>query len=260
MLHYRFLFEQLVRRELRARYKGSALGLLWYLVNPLLLMAVYGLIFGVFIKSATTSEHDYLLFLFVGLIVWLFFSQALLAAATALTEQASLVSRVRFPRLAIPASVVTVQMITFCALLLLVLPVAAGVRGILGAPLLLLVPLVACLYAFVLGVCLVASILHAYFRDVHPILSALLLPWFFLTPIYFVPEKAPGVAGSSVARTFLEWVNPIAPFIRALRAVVYGGVWPSAGELAYVAIAAVLALAAGQALFRRLEGELAVVL
>ena len=74
MLRYRFLFEQMVRRELRQKYKGSALGVLWYLVNPLALMAAYGLMFGVLLKVPGTRTDDYLLFLFVGLIVWFFFS------------------------------------------------------------------------------------------------------------------------------------------------------------------------------------------
>jgi ABC-type polysaccharide/polyol phosphate export permease len=259
VLQYRYLFEQLVRRELRQRYKGSALGILWYLVNPLLLMGVYGLLFGVLLKARGTSTHDYLLFLFVGLIVWLFFSQSLLSAASSLLEQSALVARVRFPRETVPASVVTVQLITFCVLLALALAVTAAVRGI-GVGLVLLVPLVACLFAFALGLALVVSILHAYFRDVQPILAAVLLPWFFLSPIFFQPSQVSGIAHRHWLEVLLNWGNPVAPFIRALRSAVFDGSLPSAGVLAYVVAASTVALIAGIALFRRLEGELAVVL
>ncbi|HEV3229051.1 MAG TPA: ABC transporter permease [Solirubrobacteraceae bacterium] len=259
MLEYRYLFGQLVRRELRQRYKGSALGILWYLVNPLLLMGVYGLLFGVLLKARGTSTHDYLLFLFVGLIVWLFFSQSLLAGASSLLEQSALVARVRFPRETVPASVVTVQLVTFCALLALALLVAVALRGT-GVGLVLLVPLVVCLYAFALGLALVVSILHAYFRDVQPILAAVLLPWFFLSPIFFQPSQVSGIAHRHWLEILLNWGNPVAPFIRALRSVVFDGTVPSAGVLAYVVIAAALALAIGLTLFRRLEDELAVVL
>src|SRR5260370_22245355 len=113
---YRYLFEQLVRRELRQRYKGSALGILWYLVNPLMLMGVYGLLFGVLLKARGTSTHDYLLFLFVGLIVWLFFSQSLLSAASSLVAQSALVARVRFPRATVPAAAVIVHPVPFSPL------------------------------------------------------------------------------------------------------------------------------------------------
>ena len=80
MLRYRYLFEQMVRRELRARYKGSALGVIWYLVNPLVLMGAYTLMFGV-ILDAFPGIEDYPLFLLVGIVVWAFFSGSVLAAA-----------------------------------------------------------------------------------------------------------------------------------------------------------------------------------
>ena len=81
-LRYRFLFEQMVRRELRRKYQGSALGVAWYVVNPLVLMGAYYLMFGVVFKVA--EHEDYPLFLMVGLVVWIFFSQSLLSAAPAL--------------------------------------------------------------------------------------------------------------------------------------------------------------------------------
>jgi ABC-type polysaccharide/polyol phosphate export permease len=258
MLRYRYLFEQMVRRELRQKYKGSALGVLWYVVNPLVLMGAYGVMFGVLLKAV--SIPDYPLFLFVGLIVWLFFSQSLLGAATSLLDQSSLVAKVRFPRETVPASVVTVQLVTFLVLLALAAPVAVGVRGSLGVALLLLVPVVVCLYAFVLGLSLVVAVLHAHFRDVQPILAAALLPWFFLTPIFFRVGALPGLRGHAWAEALLRWVNPVAPFVEAVRSVLYDGAVPAAGVLAYLPAAAAVALAGGWLVFRRLEGELAVVL
>jgi ABC-type polysaccharide/polyol phosphate export permease len=74
VLRHRFLFEQMVRRELRQKYKGSALGVLWYLINPVVLMGAYALVFSVLLKGANIP--DYPLFLIAGMIVWVFFSQA----------------------------------------------------------------------------------------------------------------------------------------------------------------------------------------
>jgi lipopolysaccharide transport system permease protein len=257
VLRYRYLFEQMVRRELRQKYKGSLLGVLWYVVNPLVLMAAYALMFGVLLEAVDID--DYPLFLFVGLIVWVFFSQSLLAAATSLLEQASLVAKVRFPRETVPASVVTVQAVTFLVLLALVAPVAVVLRG--ADPALLLLPvLVACLYAFVLGAALVVAVMHAYFRDVQPILAAALLPWFFLTPIFFRVQDLPGLEGHGWAEALLRWANPVAPFVEGVRSVLYDAAAPGLDTLAYVLAAGALALAAGVALFRRLERELAVVL
>ncbi|HWC25451.1 MAG TPA: ABC transporter permease [Solirubrobacteraceae bacterium] len=251
---YRYLFEQMVRRELRQKYRGSALGVLWYLINPLVLMGAYYLMFGVIFDQP--SEPDYALFLLVGLVVWVFFNQALVSAAPSLLDQGALIRKARFPREIIPASVVTVQLVTFLALLALLAPITIAIRGTVDAALLVLPLVLACLFAFVLGFALAVSILHAYFRDVAPILSAALLPWFFVSPIFFRPES---ITQQETARFVLEWVNPIAPFIAAVRDVLYGGVVPAAPELAYVLLAAALALLGGHALFRRLQGELAVV-
>jgi len=257
VLRYRYLFQQLVRRELRQRYRGSVLGLLWYLVNPLVLMGAYWLMFGHLLKAV--SEEDYPLFLMVGLIVWLFFSQSLISSAAAFISNGPLIGKVRFPRQTIPASVVSVQFVTFGVLLLLLTPVTVAVRGTFGPALLLLPYIVLCLFGFVLGFSLMVAVMHAYYRDIEPILSAALLPWFFLSPIFFQPGHLPGVEGNEWARIALTWLNPVAPFIDATRSVLYAGVSPSLTTLAYIALAASMLLGCGNLLFRRMERELAVV-
>ncbi|MEJ7797011.1 MAG: ABC transporter permease [Solirubrobacteraceae bacterium] len=254
---HRYLFEQLVRRELRQKYKGSALGVLWYLINPLVLMGAYYLMFGVIFDQA--SEPDYALFLLVGLVVWVFFNQAVMSAAPSLLDHGALVRKARFPREAIPASVVCVQLVTFLALIALLTPITIAIRGTLDTALLVLPLVLACLFAFVLGLALAVSILHAYFRDVAPILSAALLPWFFLSPIFFDPAHLDRFSDNTLALFVLEWVNPVAPFIVAVREVIYGGELPTGPVLAYIAVAAAISLAGGLTLFRRLQGELAVV-
>ena len=255
MRRHAFLFEQLVRRELRQKYQGSVLGVAWYVVNPLVLMGAYYLLFGVVFKAF--SYEDYPLFLLCGLVVWIFFSQSLLQAAPSLLDRGALIRKAAFARETIPAAVVAVQLVTFLVVLGVVAVVTIAVRGTLGPELLALPLVLALLCAFVLGLALAVSVLHAHFRDVHPLLSAVLLPWFFLSPIFFaVDERLTGNAGAVFA---LEWLNPVAPFITAVRDVLYAGAWPSAAVLAYCAVAAALALAGGRALFARLQAELAVV-
>lgn len=258
MLAYRYLFTQLVARELRRKYKGSRLGVLWYLVNPLVLMGAYTLMFG----HVFRVQHfpDFPIFLMVGLIVWTFFQQSLMSAADSLIDQGALVRKARFPRQTIPASTVAVQLITFLAILVLLAPLAVVLRGTLEPALLLLPVLVVFLFCFVLGWALIVAVLHAYFRDVAPILAVALLPWFFLTPIFYAPNRSLSfVAHHPWVGTILAWVNPVAPFIDALRSILYSGVVPSWGHLLYVAVAGAVSLAVGALVFRRLEGELAVV-
>lgn len=258
MLRYRYLFSQLVRRELRQKYKGSALGVLWYFVNPLVLMALYGLMLRSVLKAV--AYPDYPIFILAGLVVWLFFSQSLLSAASSLVDQSSLVSKVRFPRESVPASIVTVQLVPLMAMLVVLLPVAIVLHAPFGAQFLLVVPLVVLLFAFTLGLCLIASVTHAYFRDVQPVLTAALLPLFFVSGVLFQFQGLPGVRDHPWIGSLLRWGDPIAPFISAMRSIVYSGSTPQFATLAYVVVAAALALGAGVLLFRRFSRELAVVL
>ncbi|MGI8904313.1 MAG: ABC transporter permease [Solirubrobacteraceae bacterium] len=258
LIQYRYLFSQLVRRELRRKYKGSTLGVVWYLVNPLVLMGAYTFMFGFVLK--VQELHDLPIFVMIGLVVWTFFQQSLLSAADSLIEQGGLVRRARFPREAIPASTVTVQLVTLSAVLVLLVPIAVVLRGTFGAGLLLLPVLAVLLFCFVLGCALAVSALHAYFRDVAPILSAALLPWFFLTPIFYEPSTLKPVMQHPLVGTLLEWVNPVAPFVQELRAILYYHSGPDWGRLLYALLAAAIALALGSAIFRRMQGELAVVL
>jgi ABC-type polysaccharide/polyol phosphate export permease len=254
LLRFRYLFEQMVRRELRQKYQGSILGVAWYVVNPLVLMGAYYLLFGKVFKIA---DHDsYPLFIMVGLVVWLFFSQTLLSAASSLLDQGAQIRKAIFPRETIPGAVVTVQMVIFLVVLALVVLIIVPVRGTLDPALLLLPPLLVALFAFVLGLALGVSVLHAYFRDVAPILSAALLPWFMLSPIFFEPGD---ITSRAVYRDALTWANPVAPFITAMRDILYRGAVPQADTLLYVAVATIIALVGGRAIFVRMQRELAVV-
>jgi ABC-type polysaccharide/polyol phosphate export permease len=248
----------MVRRELRQKYKGSALGIAWYLINPLVLMGAYALVFKVLLDVANIP--DYPIFLLAGLIVWVFFAQALLAAAPSLVLNAPLVRKVRFPRETIPASVATVQLVTFLAMLVLLLPVALLVRDSFDPALLLLPLVVGFLFCLVLGLSMLVAVLHAHFRDVEPVLAAALLPWFFLTPLFLPVEDFPGIDDHELVGDLLEWGNPIAPFVDSVRTILWAGDAPDLAHLAYVAGVGAVALALGVMVFRRMERDLAVVL
>lgn len=258
MLRYRYLFEQMIRRELRRKYKGSALGVLWYVVNPLVLMGAYSLMFSYVLRY--DAIDDYPLFLLIGITIWVFFSQTLNAAALSLIEQSALVRKVRFPRETIPAAVVAVQLVIFGVLFVLLIPLCVAIRGSFGPELLVLPLLVVALAAFVLGAAFAVAILHAYFRDVSPIVSAALLPWFFITPIFFRPDDFPGQEAHPWVGTLLRWANPVAPFIESVRDVLYDGRLPGLGTAAYVLGISAAVLVGGWVLFRRMQRELAVVL
>ena len=223
-----------------------------------MLLGAYTLMFGHVLK--VQSFPDYPIFLMIGIVVWTFFQQSLLASSESLIDQGPLVRKARFPREAIPASSVTVQLVTFLAILALLLPVALAMRGSAAPALLLLPVVVALLFCFVLGCALIVSVLHAYFRDVAPIVAAALLPWFFLTPIFYQPSTLPFAQQHAWVETLLGVGQPDRAVRRgdALDPVL--GRRARRGACSSTSSASRRSRSASGALvFRRMEGELAVV-
>src|SRR6266566_8722729 len=120
LLRYRDLFANLFRRDFQAKYKGSLLGIFWSLLNPLILLGVYLVVFGVLIKSGTTTPH-YALYLLAGLSCWIFFSVSLQSAARSMIDSAELIKKVRFPRQLVAFSMVATQAVTFGLMLVLLI-------------------------------------------------------------------------------------------------------------------------------------------
>ncbi len=116
IVRYRELFANLFRRDFQAKYRGSVLGIVWSLVNPLALMAVYLVVFGLIWNNGQKIPH-YPLYLLAGLTCWLLFATSVQAAARSLLDSAELIRKVRFPRQLVPFSVVATQLVTFAVML-----------------------------------------------------------------------------------------------------------------------------------------------
>ncbi len=246
MLAYRYLFAQLVSRELRRKYKGSTLGVLWYLVNPLVLLGAYTLMFGHVLQGPEDPRLPDIRddrARGVDLLSAVAAGRRRIADRSGRAGAQGALSPPDDPRRdASPCS-----SSRFWRILVLLTPVALALRGDAQAPALLLLPvLMVLLFGFVLGCALIVAVLHAYFRDVAPILTAALLPWFFLTPIFFQPDTLslrPAATRSS-ARCSTGSTRS-APFIEALRSILYYGTRPTWGRLLYAVVAAFVALGAG---------------
>jgi len=257
LVRYRELFGNLFRRDLQTRYKGSALGVLWSLINPLVLMGIYVLVFSLLWKVAQ-MDH-YALYLLVGLTVWLFFSTSLTTASRSLLDSAALIRKVRFPRQLVPLSVVATQLVTFVAMLLVLMVVNPIVISKTRDTFLLAIPVAAGIVAFVCGVALIVSCANVVFRDVEHLVQAVLLPWFFLTPILYRLEDLPGgVQRYDWVVTILRWVNPLTPPLYALRDPLFYGVVPNVWDVVYLVVEVLVALAVGAWVFRRVDDRIAV--
>jgi lipopolysaccharide transport system permease protein len=250
------LFRNLARREVRQRYKGSALGLLWALVTPAVMVGAYSVVFKFLLRI---EIPNYAVFLFVGLTVWTFFMGGAQVAARSLVANASLVTKVSFPRWIVPLASMAGNSFTAAAMLAVALPLCIVLGQGSPAPLVLLPVLVLLLWALTVGFGLLVAGLNVYFRDVEHILGALAMPWIFISPVFYSFEALPGIGPDEQwALDLLHWANPVAPVMLTIQDVLFWGVWPFWGDVLYAAIAGLAVLAFGWWAFLRLAPEMAV--
>jgi len=255
LVRYRELLGNLFRRDLQAKYRGSALGVLWTIVNPIMLMGVYLLVFGVVWKTRFSTGGHYPLFLLSGLAIWTFFAAALQSATRSMLDNAPLIRKIRFPRQLVPLSVVGAHLVSFAAMLVILLVVNAIALPRARATELLAVPLVALAVGLVSGLALATASLNVVFRDVEFIVAALLVPWFFLTPIIYPLSS---IAAHHHVVAVIHWANPLSPAVQAVRAPLFLGQMPFWGDVLYLFVACFAALALGAFVFTRVDDVIAV--
>jgi ABC-type polysaccharide/polyol phosphate export permease len=258
LYRYRELFGSLFRRDLRAKYKGSVLGLAWSLAHPIVLMLVYLLVFSVMLKIQTADYEHYWLFLLAGLPVWVFFATSLQSASRSLLENANLIRKVRFPRQLLPLSTVATQLVSFAVMLAIVVALSLIYVPEARDTVWLAIPLAALAVCLVAGLSLAVASLNAVYRDVEHLVAALLLPWFFLTPVLYSLEAIPGVRDHPRLVDLVHYGNPLTPAIEAVRDPLFFGRLPAAGDAVYLLVSALLALVLGAFVFSRVDDRVAV--
>ena len=257
LVRHRELFGSLFRRDLRAKYKGSFLGLAWTLALPAALMLVYLVVFAVLWKAQPTETDDYWLFLLCGLPPWVFFATSLQSGARSIVENAPIIRKVRFPRQLVPLSVVATEVVAFAAMTAIVLGLALWFRPESRDVAWAAIPVAAVIVVFVAGLALALASLNAIFRDVEFVVAALLLPWFFLTPILYQLDDLPGADSRPWLIDLLHWGNPLTPAIESYRAPLYGGELPPLADALYLCVAALVALALGAFVFNAVDDRIA---
>ena len=246
---YRLMISSLVRRELRGKYKKSALGFMWTFINPLLQLIVYDLVFSVIMRAGVEKFY---LYLFVGLIPWLFFSAAITGGSVSVIAQKDLIKKIKFPREIIPISYVTSQFVNMILSFIVVIAVSliSGVRltpgGVLCLPVIMIVE-----YIMALGIAMISSSVTVYFRDMEHILAIVAMAWMYATPICYpetlVPEKY----------LSLYRLNPVTPVINAYRDVLYYGQTPDLRTLGLAVMIGVVTLILGILIFGKLQRRFA---
>ncbi|WP_375772804.1 ABC transporter permease [Archangium gephyra] len=246
LYQYRGLLVSLTQRELKARYRNSVLGFLWTFLNPMLQMAVYTLLFSVYMRQ---KMEAYTYFMFVGLLPWIWFSSSLGAGASAISDRRDLLTKVRFPAQVLPAAVVTTNLINF--VLSLPLMIVLGMFfgrypswHVVAFPVVLVVQL-----CVTLALAYLVSALNVTFRDLQQIVANLLTLWFFVTPIFYqaitIPERF---------RTMAVLANPMAVMVTSYQAIFYEQRLPDPLPLVmWMGIALVLLWVASEIFERRRE-------
>ena len=242
----RELLQNLTNREVRGKYRRTALGQLWSLANPIAAILIYTFIFSfIFRLPAQVGDpsglDNYALWLVCGLLPWLFFNRVLTLGTDSLVANAGLIQKVYFPRIVLPLSLANATFFTWL-LEMGVLVIALSLLGSFVIPWLPLVALAMLVFAtFAVGLAMIFSIINVYFRDFSYLLGIVLQFWFYLTPILYPVELLAtqsdalgGLVGTPITLLDIYSLNPVEGFIEIFRNLLYDNRLP---DLSTVVIA-----------------------
>ncbi len=249
---YRELLYFLIWRDIKVRYKQTALGALWAIIQPLSMMIIFTIFFSKLARIPTDGIPSGL-FYYSGLSLWMFFSNAVMVGANSLLGNTNLITKVYFPKLIIPSAAVCAAVVDFAiaSLLLLALLIYYGYGGTFEV--LLLLPISLLITVLALGMGILFSALNAKYRDVRYVLPFLLQVWMFITPIIYPASVVPK------QWRWLLALNPLTGIVEAYRASLFAQRihWQS---LAYSLLFTVMLLSFSAYIFRRMEKSFAEVL
>lgn len=260
----RSLLINLTLRENRSKYKRSAMGWLWSMINPLSTMLIFTFVFGAFLKIKPTPGdpsgiNSFGFFLIAALLPWNFLSAGLGGATGSVIANAGLIKKVYFTRAVLPAATV----LSANTNLLIELGVLTTALLVLGHNVLPFLPFALVVIflqmLFVLGVGMMLAALNVYFRDIEHFLSILLLLWFYSTPILYPISLVRDVVvrGVTVPVTAVYQLNPMVHFTNAYRAIFYDLRVPAASTFGWMTLSSTVALTIGWLTFKKLEARFA---
>jgi lipopolysaccharide transport system permease protein len=241
---YRELLLFLAWRDLKVRYKQTVLGVLWVLLQPLLMTVIFTVFIGFLVRVPT--NRPYALLVYIGLLPWTFFSSAVLQSGTSIVSNAHLITKVYFPRLIIPAAAVTARLVDFAISFVILAGLMIYYRAGLTAQIAMLPALILMVALLALGFGMLVSALNVKYRDIGVMLPVVLQLWMFVSPVVYplalVPEKWRVVYS----------LNPMVGIIQGFRSAILGDAfdWPALAVSAAVAV--VLPIYSAY-LFRRVE-------
>lgn len=244
LYNYRELLKTNIKKEIRGKYKGSWLGVLWTFLNPLLMLAVYSFVFPYILR---VDVDNYTIFMIVALIPWNFFTTAIQSGTGSVVANGNILKKVYFPREIIPISITTSQLVNFLitCIIMAIFIICSGVGfsiHVLLFPVLVLIQ-----YIITLAFTFILSALTVFVRDIDHFVSIVLMLGFYATPIVYQASMLP-----VKFQTFLK-INPMAQLIEAYRAILYYHKMPDMNMLITWGLISVTLLILGYMIFKKLE-------
>lgn len=244
---FRYLLWYLVLRNLRSQYKQSVFGYAWIVLSPLAQLLVYAFVFSLVLRTPSQGEVPFILFLLVGLIAWIFFSNCISAATDSISGGGSLVTVVYFPREILTAAAVLTRVVDLIAGLAILVLFMLWEGQPLNWSALWMLPLLFVQLLFSLGLAFPLAALNLFFRDVRFLVGVGLHLWFFVTPILYPVEIVP-------ERYHLVYdLNPMSRLISSYRWAMFSGVAPPVESILWSIAIAVVVLFVGYRVFKKLE-------
>lgn len=244
LYNYRQLLKSNVRKEIRGKYKGSFLGVLWSFINPLLTTLVYAIVFPFILKNA--QEH-YTTFIIIAVLPWNWFTATIAQATSTILQNGGIIKKVYFPRTILPISINVSNLINFlisCIIIALFL-IFSGIGfsiNILFLPLVILTQ-----FILLQGITLITSSINVYVRDLEYIINFLIAMLFYATPVLYSMDMFP-----PRFRSILR-LNPMATLIESYRNILYYKQIPDLLGIGIILIFSIVLLFIGTIVFKRLE-------
>ncbi|MCX6538777.1 MAG: ABC transporter permease [Acidobacteria bacterium] len=248
LARYRELLKNLVLKDLKLKYRGSVLGFLWSLLNPLIMMGVYTVAFKYILGS---KVEGFVFFLLLGILPWGFFVGSTTMATRSITDSDDLMKSVRFPSAVLPVATVLFNLAQYLLTIVVFLPLMLVAYGVpLAAPMLLYPVFLMLQVLFTIGVALVLAAGTVFFLDVRHLLEVALPILFWVTPIVYPLSQVPG-----------QWrplilLSPLSPYIGAYQQIFYYHQWPSAEMWLVGTVYGCGALLVGMRFFLAVENRL----
>ena len=257
-LSRRRLIGYLVRADLKKKGADTLLGNLWWVVDPLLQMAVYVILVTVIRAS---SQEDYPLFIFTAILPWKWFTSSVGASIQSVTSQERLIKQIHFPKIVLPIAAAGAAVANFAFGLIALGLLLVAFYASRAAPTLLLIPFIAVVqFTFTLALALVVAAINVFYRDVGNVSRHVLRLWFYLSPALYSTAQIHKLAESSPIVGHVMSLNPFAVLFESYRSVIYEGAPPDwTGLIRLFAVSLVL-VALGTIAFKRLEPAFAKVL